>query len=417
MKTNIKSLFAKTILGASVMMLTGLFSAVSAAAVIPLSSGIEHQFYSVDWCSPHWNQLQNAWSSACRTGYFQNVGGVAKIVYDGKDYPVGNVQASTAIPSAQTSTADTIANVTKVIDLFSEVTGGAFAMEGEGVIRINVVLIDYAENASRYNITYKIDKTAPQLALNSLAGGNAYTYYGGRVGISQIVNKNDSVNDMSTGDSYTNPALNGYSGDNAASRPNHTRDNLHAFYFQNTTTGLGANSPFTASVSYSDTYSSYLSAGATFSDGAASGDLTAGENKFQLLTSDSIPQADIPLGGTLALTTANLVSNAQNTQEKYRLRLYDNTVGPDGTANSGNYSETAFYAVRDNTAPNVGGNGLALDVNTAIESVLKFPDNDTVYDKTTPGYNPSTTGYSRFFAANDAQSLNYMINDTGITGQ
>lgn len=74
MKTNIKSLLTKTILGTSALMLTGLFSAVSAAAVIPLSSGIQYQYYMVDWCSPHWNALQNTWGSACRTGYFQNIG-------------------------------------------------------------------------------------------------------------------------------------------------------------------------------------------------------------------------------------------------------------------------------------------------------------------------------------------------------
>lgn len=85
--------------------------------------------------------------------------------------------------------------------------------------------------------------------------------------------------------------------------------------------------------------------------------------------------------------------------------------------NSGNYSETAFYAVRDNTPPNLGGNGLAVDATGAVESVLKFPDNDTVYDTTTPAYNPASSGYSRFFAANDVQLLNYMLNDTGITGQ
>lgn len=177
-----------------------------------------------------------------------------------------------------------------MIDLFSGVTGGAFAMEGEGVIRISVVLIDYAENASRYNITYKIDKTAPQLTLNGFTTSNQYTYYGGRVNASQIVNKNDSVNDISTGDYYANPAMGWYMGSSAASRPNHLRDNLQSFYFRDTNSGVGANSPFSANVSYSDTYNAYLDSNGAMSDGSPSGSLTSGENKFQLLTSDSIQQ-------------------------------------------------------------------------------------------------------------------------------
>lgn len=51
-------------------------SAVSAAAVIPLSSGIKDQFYSIEWCSPHIARLVGATAGTpvCRTGLFQNVG-------------------------------------------------------------------------------------------------------------------------------------------------------------------------------------------------------------------------------------------------------------------------------------------------------------------------------------------------------
>lgn len=68
-----------------------------------------------------------------------------------------------------------------------------------------------------------------------------------------------------------------------------------------------------------------------------------------------------------------------DSQKKYRLRLYDNTV--DAAGNTGNYSETAFYAVRDNTPPNMGGNGLAgVSFTAAAEMLLSFGDGRTVYD-------------------------------------
>lgn len=106
---------------------------------------------------------------------------------------------------------------------------------------------------------------------------------------------------------------------------------------------------------------------------------------------------------------------ASNSQKKYRLRLYDNTVDASGAP--GNYSETAFYAVRDNMAPNMGGNGLAgTDMNLAVEKILSFPDSDTVYDKTTTGYNPQTNGVSRFLAATSAQLINYKLSDIGVIG-
>jgi hypothetical protein len=118
------------------------------------------------------------------------------------------------------------------------------------------------------------------------------------------------------------------------------------------------------------------------------------------------------------MNTSQLIDNSlTNSQKYYRLRLYDDTVGSDGLASSGNYSETAFYVVRDNTKPNMGGNSLAgTDVVKASESLLKFSDNDTVYDTTTTAYDPNSAGYSRFFAANSNLALNYSISDKGITG-
>lgn len=142
----------------------------------------------------------------------------------------------------------------------------------------------------------------------------------------------------------------------------------------------------------------------------------SGEKNFELVTEGGIAVAT-KTGLASDFTNANLTDNNENTQKKYRLRLYDNTVDSSGGARTGNYSETAFYAVRDNTKPNMGGNGLAgADTNLAIEKLLSFPDNDTVYDKTITSYNPTINGVSRFLGATMSQPIQYKLADTGITG-
>lgn len=122
-----------------------------------------------------------------------------------------------------------------------------------------------------------------------------------------------------------------------------------------------------------------------------------------------------PASNAVSYANANLINNTENTQAKYRLRLYDNTV--DASGQPGNYSETAFYVARDNTLPNMGGNGLAATKTDAIERIMKFDTSITAWDKTTttPLYNPETPGVvSRFIAANTAQPLYSSLSDIGI---
>lgn len=149
-----------------------------AAAVITGSSGLKKQFYNLEWCSPHHTRLDANWSGSCRTGSFQNIGGVAKIVYDGKDYPTGNV-APNLSGLVATRTQSTINDVTQLVSFFNANTSGAFHMEGEGVITLRVFMTDHADNTSFYKITYKIDKTAPQLSFeeNSITEASSFTHY------------------------------------------------------------------------------------------------------------------------------------------------------------------------------------------------------------------------------------------------
>ena len=231
------------------------------------------------------------------------------------------------------------------------------------------------------------------------------------------VTKNDSVNDISTSSAtnplaYTPPLLTSYVGDTPLARSSvHDRTSLPAFYFQNPDT-----TSFLLNTTHSDTYGTHLAATATPSViGGYAGPLTSGEKNFALMPeTGTVPLASKP-GLATDFTNVNLVSNASlNSQSKYRLRLYDNTV--DASGNAGNYSETAFYAVRDNTAPNMLA--AAIDKKPAIEKLLGFNATTTVWDTTTtnPLYAPETTGMvSKFIAANDTQTLYSTLSDTGVT--
>lgn len=430
---NITRIFQMT----SVWMLVWV-SSVHATAVLPMSSGVKALYYSLEWCSPQYSRLGTGISGfpqPCMLGKFQSVGGVAKVEYNGKTYLAGNVDpTSLGLPgntrtSTPISSTESATNMNTLMSFLNSSTNGDFAIEGEGVLTIRAFLSDYADNISYFLVRYKIDKTAPQLSFKDITASPNYTYYGGQVGINSNITKNDSNTALSSVDAlngFTNPLISDYFADSAAPRSLHQRTKLGAFYFQNTLSGSGANAPFTVNTNYSDTYGTYLAATAAspLSDGY-NGSLVAGEKHFQLLTQAGSPTSltSNKPGLSADFSTADLSDNGdttgQNTQKTYRLRLYDNTVGPDSSVDSGNYSETAFYAVRDNTAPNMKNGDLASTEKKAAESLLKFPDTlspDTVYDTTTAGYNPLSSGFSRFLAANSAQDIVYHLDDVGVGG-
>lgn len=341
---------------------------------------------------------------------------MATIKYNGIDFPSGNAIPSNLLTGTRTN--ETITGNPPLVSFFSNATAGAFSIEGEGVLTLRAFMVDYADNTSFYKIIYKVDKTGPQLTFTDITENTDYTHYGGRLSSAATtsVAKNDGSYTVSSGDSYSNPIMSTYAGNHVATaRLVHTRAKLHSFYFQNTTTGLGANSDFTPNTAFSDTYGTYLTASASSPIvGGYSGPLVADVKNFQLLTADGSPLKNLP-GTTVSLKTSDLQDNSlENSQKMYRLRLYDNTVDSSGA--TGNYSETAFYVVRDNTAPNMGGNGLASTAEGASESLLSFADGQTVFDKTAygNGYTPSANGVSRFFAAAQALPLSYKISDIGV---
>lgn len=304
-----------------------------------------------------------------------------------------------------------------LISLFSNSTSGAMSLEGEGVVTVRATLTDYADNTSFIWVRYKIDKTGPQIAINGMSENSDYAHYQGTVNTSINVTKNDSALNNSTGTKYTDPAISTYANKHTAvaQSTGHNRSPLHTIYFQNTTSGVGANTPFNLALSMSDTFDGYLlpnGAGTSYS-----GPLVAGLLDMELRDeAGSASLGVVPLSGDM--TTGRLVNNVVNGQSKYRLRLFDKSVDVSGAIKSGNYSEAAFYAVRDNTEPNIGGNGGEATLAAAYERLLQFPDNATVYDKTaySNGYTPTSNGVSRMFGATDSLAMNYRLNDTGITG-
>lgn len=276
---------------------------------------------------------------------------------------------------------------------------------------------DYADNVSFFTVRYKIDKTAPQLTFDpvSMTESNATTHYEGTVDISMDITKKDSIATISTANAtdtnaFPNPLRNSYIGDEAIPRTNHARNNLPAFYFKDFD---GLTSRLNAL--HSDSYFNYLTANASspFPDGY-SGPIISDEKEFKLIAGNA-EIATLGLSITNFKNTDLLNNIAENSQSKYKLRLYDKTVDKNG--DSGNYSETAFYVVRDNTLPNMGANGLATTKTGAIEQILKFDTTTTAWDTTTasPVYEPETTGMvSKFIAANDSQPLISSLSDIGI---
>ncbi len=400
-------------------------STTHAAAVEPLSSGIKQQAYTLEWCSPHHERLANGtwWTTICKMGSFQDVSGVATVQYNGTTYANGNVGAL-ASGFGITRTSQSGASMTDLVGFFNVATSGAFALEWEWVLTIRTYMTDYADNTSFYKMVYKIDKTAPDLTFRSrivgpsITEGSPNAYYEWEVNTSATVTKNDSVDRSSNAPAtnspaYASPLLSDYKLASASPRAIHTRTLLPAYYFRFTDLNT-----FTLNVLSSDTYGAYLDNVASSNplpDGYTGSLISGVSSNYALVTSASVVS---PLTGIPTPSNALLTSNpGWNSQSTYRLRLYDNTVDAWGLPASWNYSETAFYAVRDNTPPNrlVSES----DNKLAIERLLRFGDNlTTVWDKTTTNptaYNPEIAGaVSRFIAANAAQTLYSNLSDVGI---
>jgi hypothetical protein len=402
-----------------------LSSVASAAAVVPASSGIKTQFYYVEWCATHYNEVINP-SGVCRTGYFvRNIqadrgAGEVGVRQDGLGFTNPGSQTATVNTSiaggSSGRTGNSINNNPSGIPFFLSNNAQGFTLKGEGIYTIHLYSQDYAGNTSHSWVRYKVDKTAPNFEILGLSENSDYAHVSGDTyNVSTNVGRYDMWTQPSSGVAYDVPRLNApagecgnycssYSPAQPERRAIHNRSAQYGLYFRNP----GDNAAFTVHTKSSDDYEGFLTASSYL------GNLVSGTRKVMLLASDGTPIADNLGTGNVSLSTANLIANGLNSQKTYILRIYDNTYGRDGSQNSGNYSEAAFRVIRDNTAPNMGGNGLAgTDPAVAQRDMIKFADDESVYD---PTIYSAGQYFSRFLGADTLVNLRYRVRDTGVTG-
>ncbi len=363
--------------------------------LVPLTSWIRHSYYEVKWCSPHAARIP-AWN--CQKWYFFNKSWVGIMTYKWENFLNWNVKLNTNfLPATRT------ANI-GFVDLFDV---SSIEFEWEWIYTIKIVLVDHAYNASIYEFSYKIDKTAPQFKLTWITESHPNIFVDNNlkrlVWFNRNIVKYDSIDEWSNDlNEYTKPFPSKYTLDNPLLRINHTRQNLFVMYFKE----QDISHSFQLNVDYSDSYwthmewwTNYLSDTKNFSFHKENGDLIL---------------SWIANNNTVTLNTANLTSNnSTNSQAIYKLRLYDNTIWRWKSQNLNwliqwaNYSEIIFYAVRDNTKPNMWWNWLDSTDANAIRRLLKFDTNTHVWDD-----NAGNT--SKFISAKNSQSLSSSLSDTWI---
>lgn len=283
-----------------------------------------------------------------------------------------------------------------------------YKFEAEWDITVNYFTVDWAYNVSKVSVKHKIDKTWPQLVVNDISEDSDNLFYANTIKAT-FVNKYDSIDQWE--DEwlrYDIPRVPWYIWDTPQSR-NHERTELRTIYFRDQATN--SDNTFTINLEYDDSYlnnlyPSYISDERWWT--------------IELLNEDgSTILATRPvIWNTVTFNTNDLKNNiTPNSQAVYRLRAYDN---------AGNYSETAFYAVRDNTPPWLVNGSDSSSQLLAMKNMFRFPDSNWMMDITTTsiwqysGVSPIsnawvTNGYSRFLAANNNQNIQYNLLDWWIT--
>lgn len=351
---------------------------------------LKEAYYEVIWCSPH--GLRVWFSNNCQKWYFHDVWWwIGKMTYKWENFTNGNVKINTEA-FLPTTRIDTVG----FVNFFKGINKVEF--EWEWIYTIRILLVDYAYNASKFEFSYKIDKTAPQFQLTGITEDHKNIYVDSSLKRLNSLNwqivKYDSVDNYSNDpNQYTNPIMVNYTWATPSQRLNHIRQNLYVMYFKD----LDLH-PFKLNVSYDDTYWSYMK-----------GDYLSGPKDFDLMseTGDTVIKSNIPLTTAVDLMTKDLKDNTENSQKKYRLRLYDNTEGKDGWKS--NYSEVVFYAVRDNTKPNMGWNGLASNIDDALFMTLRFDATNTVWDTSS-----TNKDVAKFISAINTRNLQSRLYDIWI---
>lgn len=379
--------------------------------LVPQTAGVMENYYEVTWCSPHAGNVADSRfsspSNLCKKWYFYKNGTQWIMTYRWEHFINWDVQLKVTAPiPTETRVTDL-----GIMDLF-DVSSVKF--EWEWTYTIKILLIDHAYNASKFEFTYKIDKTAPQIQLTGINENTPYTYVDPSLprlsGLNGYVSKYDSnVLPSINGENYIFPNSWNYTGDNPLSRfwTLHKRINLYPIYFSR----LNSTDQFTISVAYSDTYNGSLLWWTNY---------LAWEKDFELLeeTWNNPLKSNILLTTNISLVTWDFWAHPDNTQKKYRLRLYDKTTPK--SWGKPNYSEVIFYAVKDNTPPNMTKADLSQSARElAIQKSLKFSDNSTTAWDTGTTISSMETNWavSKFIAADSGSLLRSTLNDIWISTQ
>lgn len=349
-----------------------------------LSSGIKYSYYDVTWCSPH------PWLPQCEKWYFYNDWWVWVMTYTWANFKNWNVTLNQSYPGASRTSNVWMLNLFNVSSL---------RFEWEWIYTIRILLVDFAYNASKFEFSYKIDKTAPQFQLTGINENHDNIYVDNTLSRLTWLNgdivKYDSVNEVSSQkDKYNNPLPAQYVWKDPVSRSWHSRQDLYVMYFKDL-----SNHSFQLNVSYSDNYNWVLKWWTS---------RVSGEKNFSLLpeTWNTPIKSNISLSNLPQLLTQDLTSNnTLNSQKKYRLRLYDKTVWRNWW--DSNYSEIVFYAVRDNTAPNMLAG--SSDTSSAIQKLVWFTSNTTAWDTLS-----NNKDVAKFISATAIQQLYSELKDIWI---
>ncbi len=353
--------------------------------VIPLTSWIKAWYYSIKWCSPHKSlpTLPNCWQ-----WYFNKDWSVWKLTYKWENFANWNLSTiKIEIPPNGTRVASS-----GFIGLFDWIT--ELQIEWEWEYTIEVFLIDYADNTSETKFVYKVDKTAPQFQLTWITENSPYLYVDSNPRINWInqnwLKKFDSAINLSDPDSwlYNNPLLNNYSWEIPVERNNHDRNNLYTIYYKDWWRN------FDLVNLISDTFNWLLDSW-----------LVSWIKNYELYDKDyNLKSTLTSLSG---INTSNLWL-LNNSQWNFIVRAYDNTTWKTWVNWwKANYSEVVFYAVKDNTPPNMWNN-LASNESDAIKKLLWFSPFITTWDTNI------SSNVSKFLVANSAQNLSSALNDTWI---
>ena len=375
-KTLKNKLINKTLLSLLVILSFSFFSNTAFAA-----SGIKYAFYEVLWCSPHYKEENfknwDSFSKKCQKWNFIKKDNVWVLTYKwGNNFTSWDVEIN-EFPGYENASDD--------VNFFKDID--SIRIDWEWVYTLKILLVDHAYNTFMHEYVYKIDKTAPQFKLNWFEEENAFIYVPqiSDIRISSLswkVSKFDSNLTWSIDEIYANPEINNYFWETPTKYSDHTRENLYILYYKDNDMSQKIKIIF----DFDDSYNNFLD-NWTEDDWKNWDEMISWIYKFTLIkpdwkekdilsypfnweqTSSLYEWNDFDIN--LEIDTGFFDWQAENSQDKYKLRAYDKAW---------NYSETIFYVVRDNTKPNMWENWLAWTENDAINELLKFNNTTTVWD-------------------------------------